>query len=243
MDDLTQLTDDELLDPIQAVADAAYRYQSCQVMRYDPARREIFGDSMLADLYWRTRRSGRSHLGSLPNLFCGMQDLSQDAITTYLFQRGVLLMGEWRANPSVIDPLNPLPDNLEELTHPQFHVLGYAFLSTNVVWSVDRKHNSVFGGYTFFREAYRSPQQRVLTFLGLAYLFREFSLVNLHGCRYADNKLTARFAGSFGFRDIGTIPNYMIQQSTGQLVAGTVSTLDRSDFEERLMQVLLSLRE
>jgi hypothetical protein len=244
MSELTKLSDDEILNPLQTIADHAYMFQGCQVLRYDPGRREIFGDEMLSHLYWQTRNNtSRTKLGALPALMCGMTDLSHDAIVSYFHQRGVVLMGEWRANPSPVDPENPLPDNLEELTHPQFHVLGYVFLSTNVTYSTDRKANSVFGGYCFFREAYRTPQQTVLTHLGLSYLFHELSLVNLHGVRYADNKLTARLMEKFGFQDIGTIPNYMIQQSTGQLVDGVVSTLSRAEFENRLMTILLSLQE
>lgn len=240
--DITLATEDDLADPIGLVAAAAYQWQGCQVLKYDRYRPEIFPQPYLADLYRRTGESGRSPMGGLPNLFCGMADLSMDAICKYLHDQGVYIIGEWRHNPSVIDPNDPLPENFEALTHPYFHPLGYFFVTGPVIRSRDSLSNALFAGYCFFQEAWRTPQQTVLMYLGLSYLFHEFSLVNIHGIRYADNKLTARFAGKFGFEDLGTIPNYMSKWPTGELTSMTVSTLARDVFEDKLRAVMLELR-
>jgi RimJ/RimL family protein N-acetyltransferase len=142
----------------------------------------------------------------------------------------------------VPDNGDPLPENFEELIQPYFHPLGYFFITGVPCRSRDGLTNSAFAGYCFFQDAWRTPQQTVLMYLGLSFIFQELRLVNLHGVRYADNKLTARFASRFGFVDCGTVPNYMTDWATGELVAATVSTLARSELESRLRAVLLELR-
>lgn len=234
------IDEDAIQSPLTALHDAGYQIGSLGVVAFDPAREDLFPPPFLYSLYEATRQSGRSHLGSLPSLFCGMSNLTPDAICAYLLQQRVIVMGEWRANPTPVDPEDPLPVDFEELIAPKFHPLGYLFPSS-YTRSSDTLANSMFAGYCFFQEAWRTRQQLVLTYLGLAYLFCEFRLVSLHGIRYHDNKLTARWMEQFGFRDVGTIPNYMSERGGGELVPATISTLPRAEFEEQLRQVFREL--
>lgn len=235
------IDDDAIRDPLTALHDSSYQLGALSVIPFDPAREDLFPPPFLYTLYEATRRSGRSRLGSLPSLFCGMSNLTPDAICAYLLQQRVIVMGEWRISEAWMDPDDPLPANFEELIAPKFHALGYLFPSS-YTRSSDGLANSMFAGYCFFQPAWRTRQQLVLTYLGLAYLFCEFRLVSLHGVRYHDNKLTARWMERFGFRDVGTIPDYMTAPGGGGLVPATVSTLPRSEFEEQLRQVFRELQ-
>lgn len=219
-----------LHEPLETLAGTAYRWGDCQAIRYDARRTDLFGPDCLGDLYDRTQQCrGSRVIGSKPRLmpsllrmtFCGMPDVSKPAIISYLYSRPLIIAGEWR----------------EDTEGQVFYPLGYCFTVAETP-SRDGQRNSAFGGYCLFPEAWRTPQQYVLTTLGIAYLFREFRLVSLHGIRYDDNKLTARWMGKFGFRDIGTIPNYMQRHGTGELVPCTVSTLDRAEFEQRVRTTL-----
>jgi len=84
----------------------------------------------------------------------------------------------------------------------------------------------MFVGYTFFQEAWRTPQQSVLGFLGLAYLFQEFRLANVTVCATLATGY-GQVCRKLGFVDIGTIPNYLLDNATGSLTAATISTLPR----------------
>lgn len=208
---------------LKQLADLSYRWGDCQALAYDPVRTEIFPGLYLSNLWHDCRNSGRAKFGILEPLFCGMRDLSHDAICAYLHSRKLTILGEWRRRQ---DPTG--------IWHVDFIPLGFCFLSTACQGSTQ---NSAFGAYAFFEPAWRTPQQLVLTYLGIAYLFQEYKLVSLHGIRYSDNKLTQRWMEKFGFRDIGTIPNYMTRPS-GELASATISTLGREDFESRLGRVL-----
>jgi RimJ/RimL family protein N-acetyltransferase len=97
----------------------------------------------------------------------------------------------------------------------------------------------MFAGYVFFRSAWGTPEIEVLGMLGLAYLFSQFRLLAIHGQRYPQNGLTARFMRKYGSKDVGTIPHYMLRD--GKLESCTVSTLLQSDFESYVKRQLLSL--
>lgn len=211
----------------------------------------------------------RRGLGPLPVLFCGMTNLGPDAICQYLAARAVCVVGEWREEHAVRftndPPRNPayLPSNIqidganfdlppgngyraEVVSAEKFHPLGYCFPSTQPAVSpltlTGVPSNSIFAGYIIFSEAWRTPQQEVLMWLGLAWLFSTFKLVALHGSRYSTNHLTARWTHRFGFRDVGELPYCMAGEPGGELVAGVFSTLLRAEFEERLREVLVRLR-
>jgi hypothetical protein len=212
---------------LQNIHDLAYRWGDLQAISYDPVREDVFPPPYLTHLYNLCRSSGRAKLGILEPLFCGMRDLSHDAITAYLHVQKLVVLGEWR-KVQVDGYFGP--------ERAIFYPLGFCFLSTEVVRGATTA--SAFGAYGFFREAWRTDQQYVLTFLGISYLFTEWHLSHLHGIRYADNKLTARWMQKFGFRDVGTLPAQIYRPSLGELVAGTVSTLARDEFEARLSAAL-----
>lgn len=247
---LLQQPDCDISDPVGLCAKGEFRWGNLAAILYDPRRADIFQQPYLFSLYERTRLSGQRHprpldlnnratLGPLPALFCGMTNLGPDAITKYLAERAVCVVGEWRADPINNDPGLLLP--------AYFAPLGYCFPSTPPAVSplslTGQPSNSVFAGYTIFSEIWRQPQQQVLMYLGLAWLFHTFSLVALQGARYSTNYLTRRWTRQFGFRDCGELPYCMAGEPGGELVSGVFSTLLRTDFEERLRGVLLKARE
>jgi hypothetical protein len=262
LDELLAASTDEFTDPLQLVRDSCYRWGSCQAILYDRAREELFPQPYLAELYQRARASGRAKLGILEPLFCGQRDLSLDAITSYLASVPLVVLGEWRdwnPPPAIsVERINALDPQIRgivvagqmrqaSLTSPHFHPLGFCFpaLMPNIAAPQHQPSspNSLFGAYAFFAEAWRSPQQHVLTYLGVSYLFYEFRAAAIHGVRYADNHLTARWMRQFGFRDLSpALPSYLYRYATGELASGVISSCQREDFADLLRQVLLGLR-
>ncbi len=226
-------------DPIQYFADLDFKWGKCQAIRYEPGS-PIFRQPYLAHLYERTRMSGRSKMGSLPMLFCGMTNLELDSICSYLSQRPVCVLGEWREHTWETAP------DPELVGKPYFHDLGFCFPAIPPIQTEstpDNPQNSVFAGYTIFQDAWGTPQQIVCSYLGLAWLFHAFQLIAIHGTRYADNHLTARFTKRFGFKEVGKIDHYMLREAGQPLVAAVVSTLTRSDFLDLTREMLNNLRE
>ena len=228
----------DLSDPIGLATTGEFRWGNLQAILYDPHRADIFQQPFLYSLYESTRSSGQRHplpldltnhatLGLLPTLFCGMTNLGPDAVTSYLAQRAVCVLGEWRGEV--------------------FSPLGYCFPSSAPIISPQSltsvPSNSVFAGYTIFSEVWRKPQQLILSYLGLAWLFHTFKLAVLHGSRVPANHLTRRWVEQFGFRDCGTMPCAMAGEPGGSLVPGVFSALLRADFEARLREVLVKSRE
>jgi hypothetical protein len=246
-----------LNDPISLCAEGSFRWGSCQAILYDPRRADLFPQPFLYSLYERTRLSGQRHprpldlndrgtLGALIPLFCGMTNLGPDSICKYLSERAVCVVGEWRSDQTKAMIIG---DQVEyEDYPPTFHPLGYCFPSTLPSTSplslTGVPSNSVFAGYTLFSDCWRTPQQTVLMYLGLAWLFHTFQLVALHGSRYSTNHLTRRWTRQFGFRDCGELPYCMPgpDGAGGELASGVFSTLLRTDFEARLREVLEKVR-
>lgn len=239
----------DLSDPIELCSRASFRWGNCAAILYDPTK-DTFKQPFLWSLYERTRLSGQRHpkpmdlndrgtLGLLPNLFCGMTNIGPDAILKYLSERAVCVVGEWRAEAINGDPNMLMP--------AEFRPLGFCFPSTQVTVSPQSltgvPSNSVFAGYTIFSEAWRTPQQRVLMYLGLAWLFHTFKLAALHGSRYETNHLTKRWTHQFGFRDCGALPYCMMGEPGGPLVSGVFSTCLRGEFEALLRGVLERTRQ
>lgn len=238
----------DLSDPIALCAESGFQWGRCQAILYDPTK-GTFRQPLLYQLYERTRLSGQRHpkpldlndrgsLGLLPNLFCGMTNLGPDSILKYLSERAVCVVGEWRDTSVNGD---------ESMRSPAFfHPLGFCFPSTQPSISpktlTGEPSNSVFAGYTLFSECWRTPQQKVLMYLGLAWLFHTFKLVALHGSRYETNHLTKRWTHQFGFKDCGTLAYCMAGNPGGPLVSGVFSTCLRSDFEALLRGVLEQAR-
>lgn len=231
---------DPIADPIQFFADNDFRWGDCQAIKYDPTREDLFPPPFLYQLWNRTRLSGRSKLGSLPMLFCGMTNLSADAICLYLCQRAVCVVGEWRKHTWTTAPD---PDSVDK---PYFHALGFCFpaaITLTQASNIFDPQNSCMGGYGFFREAWGTPQQTICGFLGIAWLFHTFQLAALHGQRYSSNHLTAKFTQKFGFKDMGSVSHMLLREQGQPLVPMTVATLLRSDFMDLTRQVLSNARE
>jgi RimJ/RimL family protein N-acetyltransferase len=84
-----------------------------------------------------------------------------------------------------------------------------------------------------FRQYWGSVESEVLAMLGLCLMFKEWDLAAIHGIRFPNNYLTAKFMQKFGFRDVGTVQKYMLDKN-GKLTAAIASTLLREDFEQYL---------
>jgi hypothetical protein len=198
------------VDVLQALKDDSYRWGDLQCIRYDKANKELFSDAYIGYLYARCvasrRRSGD---GTLSATFGGNPASDFPSIVTYLAQRPVLLiLGKW--------------------VDGKFHDLGFAFPTVSIGTANTEK--SLIAGYVFHREAWGTQDQRIVTMLGLAYFFKEFSLSAIIGNRYRENVLTAKYMARFGFKDYGEIPRFQLQGA--KLVPMVVSALLREDFEE-----------
>lgn len=209
-------------------------------------------------------------LGILPALFCGVRDLGCENIVALLRKNPLFVLGEWRSPPLPTSCAvcgkhiftsqvtgRTLHDSTEaDIDHdvvlplqvlaPQFHPLGFCFpvgdplLAAPALQPANR--NAIFAGYAFFDNAWRTRQQRVLTWLGITALFGEFRSAAVHGVRFHDNHLTARWMAQFGFSDVGTIPHYLYSHSSGDLTAGVVSTLTRAHFSMLLSEIMTQIQ-
>lgn len=241
MDDIQLATPDDLADPIQLLKDADYRWGNLQAIRYDPARFDLFpGPSFLLWLWQRCQTAGRGTLGPLgilPALFCGVRDLGAENIVGLLRKNPLFILGEWKM------PVQPMD---APTVAPYFDPLGFCFpvgdplLAAPALQPANR--NAIFAGYAFFDNAWRTRQQRVLTWLGITALFGEFRSAAVHGVRFHDNHLTARWMSQFGFSDVGTIPHYLYSHSSGDLTAGVVSTLTRAHFSTILSEIMFQIQ-
>jgi hypothetical protein len=206
---------------LEVLRDDCYKIGPLQAIQYDRKRTELFPEGYIGGLYWRMRGNRfneRKGSGVLETLFCGMADVSFDAIVPYLAARPLLILGEWK---SVVDPDND--DQVKEVFEPAglvFPVLTIGNATTE---------RSVFAGYTMFRPYWGNPYSEVLGMLGLAYFFVELQLEAILGVRYSGNVSSASFVRRYGMRDCGVIPKYMLRD--GKLVSGVVSILERPVFE------------
>ena len=186
-----------------------YRIGDAQAILYDKQRTAIFPPGYIGSLYWRMQGemySRRDGDGMLRMAFPGFSDLSWDAITLFLLQRPLVVMGVWNGDT--------------------FETAGIGYPVITVGHGETEK--MCFAGYLFFREWWGTTEAEGLAMLGLCLMFKEWSLSAIHGTRFPENHLTARFMRRFGFRDIGTISKYML--SNGKLVPAVVSTLTKEDF-------------
>lgn len=192
---------------LEGLQEDGYRIGDLQALRYDRATPPFF-DGYLGKLYnlcaSSKRRSGD---GILTALFGGNPASNFDAIVSYLAQRPVIVLGEWK-------------DGV-------FVEAGFCFpLITCGTMETER---AMFCGFGFFKPYWGTPELTVLAMLGLSYLFQEFDLKAIHGTRYRDNVLAWNFTKQFGFKEIGEIPHYQLRK--GKLVPGVVTSLLRGDFE------------
>lgn len=185
-----------------------YRLDDLQAVRYsrnDP----LFRDGYLGFLYaglGEGRRNGFRR-SNLQMAFTGMTDLSFDAIVSYLAKQPLIILGKWE---------------------------GQEFRTAGVCWPnlLTGEHKTGFGSYAALRWAWGTVDEEILAMLGIAALFEEFSLIQLHGQRYADNHLTARFMARFGFKDVtGQVPRLLARAGREEPYPGIISSLSREDFE------------
>jgi len=187
-----------------------YRFGNLQAIRYD-RNSPLFPDGYLGFLYrglGEGRRNGFRR-SNLQMTFTGMNDLSFDAVVSYLARQNLVVVGKWE---------------------------GEVFRTVGVGWVnlllPDRRTG--FGSYAALRWAWGSMEEEIAGWLGLAALFEEFNLIQLHGQRYADNHLTVRFMSRFGFKDVGRVPRLLARGD--EAIDGIISTLSREDFETNLEQ-------
>jgi hypothetical protein len=204
---------------LQAFAEDGYRVGDYVALLYDPARVDVFGEEWIADAYRRLKGSPYSQKSkantTLQYLFCGMGNLSFNAIVSYLSQLKIVVVGKWEGDV--------------------FISYGFAFITITTRTPSDAM---AFIGYGFFKEAWGCPETELLTMLALCYFFKEFSLCAIHGVRYVENRSTARFMRRFGFKDDGIVPKYMLKGD--KLVSAVVSSCLREDFEHYVEEKLIS---
>ena len=207
---------------LEAFREDQYRLGELQVRMYTPQTRDQWPEDFIGQLYMKLKgdRYGNrpNGTGILEYLFCGMSDLSYPAIVGYIANRPLVVLGVWERDPE----------------GDFFREAGFAFPVTLTGEAPDR---SGFFGYGIFREFWGNPMMEPLVMLGLAAIFSEFKLEAVHGLRYAQNDLTARYVRRYGFRDNGTIPAYMLRK--GKLVSAVSSTLMREDFERYVENALV----
>lgn len=186
--------------------DSDYRLGNLQAVRYD-RHSLLFPDGYLGFLY-RGLGEGRRNGFRRKNLqfaLTGFTDLSFDAVVPYLAMQKLVIVGQWE---------------------------GDVFRTGGVCWpNLLTGYRTGFGSYAALRWLWGTPEEEILAMLGLAMMFEEFNLIQLHGQRYADNHLTARFMGRFGFKDVGRVPRLLARAGEEEPVYGVISTLSREDFE------------
>lgn len=187
-----------------------YRIGDLQAIRYNRTQPPFY-DEWLVSFYDQCRESQ-----ILDRVFGGNPPSTFESIVSYLASKPLIVMGEW--------------------TEEGFKEAGFAFLI--LPCGTPQTELSAFCGFGFLKHVWGQPELPVLAMLGLTHLFQEFNLKAIHGTRYPENVLAARFMSQFGMRDIGTIPDYQLRD--GKLVPAVVSTLSRSDFEKYVEEFLVA---
>lgn len=201
-----------------------YRIGTGQAIMYNPVKRpELFPDGYVGELYASLKGTRFSSRQDNPNsiletLFCGMPNLSFDAIVPYLATRlPLIVVGMWEGK--------------------KFHEAGMGFPTTLCGAPLGQgDERACFFGYGMFKSWWGRPETEALSMLALALTFCELNVKSIHGLRYPSNDLTARFTRRFGFRDVACIDDYMLRR--GKLVGAVLSTLRREDFEQYVANAL-----
>jgi hypothetical protein len=215
-------TPDSPVDVLLALADDSYRLGQLQALPYVRNRTDIFPHDLLPQLYSRSRSA---HI--LSRVFCGMRDLSADAIIPYLASKPVTLLVRW------------------DDSNARYDVLGYSFIVTWIgVPPPEPGPRSAFAAYGYFPESWGSPDITTLSMLGLAYMFHFYKLQSIGGQRHNANVLTARFMRQFGFRDLFTMPEYLLDRRADgalEMADCTISRLTRAEFVEYVERRLVEM--
>jgi len=208
------------LSILQAFKDDNYRVGDAQVIDFK-MNRGLFPENYLGTVYERFKgdmysKRPSTSLSILESLFCGMPNLSYEAIVSYLNSMPLGIMGIWEGD--------------------RFHDLGILF-PTTVSVGIPGSGRMCMAGYGFFPQFWGKEEIVGLAMLGITFLFCELGVEVIHGMRYRQNDFTRRFMEPFGFKDVGVHPRWMLRR--GKLVDGVSSYLLRSDFEEYVSQQLL----
>lgn len=203
-----------------------WRFGNCTVRVYDRRRTDIWGDHFLERLYDFCRLSK-----ILTNLFCGMVDLSSDAICAYLHTRSPLLIMCVDGNSG-----GPVDFDIAGFAFPTISI-GGLLIPNPAGGPPARGEASVVAGYGYFRPYWGTPESVVLGMLTLAYFFENHNLTAIHGQSYSWNGLTAKFTSQFGVKRVGVIPRFL-QTQDGSLVDCVLSTVLREEFEEYVRNVI-----
>lgn len=194
---------------LDTIKENNYRIGDCQAIRYDRNNTALFSPGYLGHLYGLCSMSGRRNDKSFLDAVFGNNPMSHfDAIVPFLASRPLIILGIWEGD--------------------KFHEAGFAFPA--IFCGTAQTEASAFCGYGMLKHVWGTPEEDTLAILGLAMLFCELNLVAIHGTRFVENTLTARFMSRFGFRDIGTLPHYQLKD--GKLVPTVLSTLSREEFEK-----------
>lgn len=216
---IVEAIDRSILTPFQEMQ---WRIGDVFVRVYDRKQVDVFGTNFLHYLYQQTADSGPHVLASA---FCGMRDLTADAICSYLHTRQpLLLMCSDSANGD----------------DTKFDVLGYCYPT---VWFgvKGETERSILLGYCYFQSAWGTPQASVLGMLSAAYMFLTYDLVAIHGQSFEWNDLTHKFTGQYGARRTGVLPR-TLPNAKGELVDCQWSTVLREDFEKYATEQLHSIQ-
>jgi hypothetical protein len=203
---------------LEAIKADGYRIGPLQAIVYDRRKTDIFPPGFLSRLYFQFRGNRYSKGdgdGILSVFFCGMNDLSHDAIVDFWLHHATSILGVWK--DGVFEPAGCL--------FPTF-VIG-----------AGEDERAAYAGYAFIRPYWGSQEEEVLAMIGITQLFVEMNLTALHGQRFIENDATAKFMARFGFRDLCTLPNQL--NRGGKLVPMTISTLERSTFESIVERMVL----
>lgn len=210
-----------------------YRLGNCSLKVYnrrDPAFTKHF-TSLPLHLYLKSQASSPHFLR---DTFCGMRDLSSDAICSYLASRAPLIL------MCVDRPIIREGD-------PEFSIAGYAFptvwcgstpSATAANTTLHPHGRAALMGYAVFREFWGKPEATVLGMLSAAYFFASFGLTALHGQRYSHNDVSSRWLARYGGRSVGPIPRFLLLGE--ELIDMYIDTILREDFEVYVNQLLES---
>jgi RimJ/RimL family protein N-acetyltransferase len=195
-----------------------YRWGNCQAIVYDRRKTDLFPPGFLSNLYFSflgNRYNSRPGTGILEVLLCGFSDLSHDSVVQFFMRTPLVILGVWDSD--------------------KFEAAGCCF--PTIMIGAGEEERACYCGYGYQRKWWGSAEQEVLTLLGLSILFQEMNLQAIHGVRFEENDLTAKYMQRFGFKDVTVMPAQMTRN--GKLVPGVVSTLPRSVFESVVEKMVL----
>ena len=201
---------------LDTIREADYRIGNCAARRYDRNSGE-WPENYLAHLYDLCLKSGRRDPRSfIYSVFGGNPPSHFDSIVPFFASVRPIILGVYDGE--------------------KFQEAGITF--PIIFCGSAQAEAAAFCGFGFFAWSLGSPELDTLSILGLAMLFQELKLVAIHGTRFIENTLAARFTERFGFRDIGTLPHYHLKD--GKLVPTVISTLSREDFEKIAERVVVT---